>query len=83
MQFIISSKSIFIVYIDLKFIFYHGLNSWYCHFDDDVYVNSPELQKLLSSLEHEDIYYLGIRSVEHNKSVKKNFDTKLIPIVVS
>ncbi len=65
--------------IDLKF--YHGCFRWYCHFDDDVYVNSVELQKLLSSYDHESIYYLGRRSVDHDKHVKKNTNHKLIPTV--
>ena len=32
---------------------------WFCHFDDDVYVNAVALQKLLSSYNYSGYWYLG------------------------
>ena len=32
---------------------------WYCHFDDDVYVNVKELSKLLSQYNSSKPYYIG------------------------
>ena len=43
-----------------------SLSSWYCHFDDDVYVNIPSLHKLLSSYSPEEPCYLGNLSINPN-----------------
>ena len=43
---------------------------WYCHFDDDMYVNSPELQDLLSGYPFEGKHYLGRWSVSGKKRLK-------------
>ena len=32
---------------------------WFCHFDDDVYVNVKELSKLLSQYNSSEPYYIG------------------------
>ena len=32
---------------------------WFCHFDDDVYVNVPQLSKLLQQYDPHQPYYLG------------------------
>jgi hypothetical protein len=36
---------------------------WYCHFDDDVYLNVKSLRKLLKSLDPQGKHYLGKWSV--------------------
>ena len=42
-----------------------AMYKWFCHFDDDVYVNAVALQKLLCSYNHSGYWYLGRwRSVE-------------------
>ena len=40
--------------------------NWFCHFDDDVYVNTVALQKLLSSHNQYGYWYLGRWSVNRN-----------------
>ena len=32
---------------------------WFCHFDDDIYVNTPALSKLLKQYNSQDSIYLG------------------------
>ena len=32
---------------------------WFCHFDDDVYVNVPQLSKLLQQYDPHQPYYIG------------------------
>ena len=32
---------------------------WYCHFDDDMYVNVPELSNLLQQYDPGKPYYIG------------------------
>ena len=44
-------------YSDTIFIFVRV--NWYCHFDDDIYVNVKELSKLLSQYDPSKPYYIG------------------------
>ena len=39
--------------------FYWYRVKWYCHFDDDVYVNVKELSKLLAKYNSSKPYYIG------------------------
>lgn len=51
---------------------------WFCHFDDDNYVNVPALLDLLSKYDHKEDWYLGKPSIKmpikiphpDNKSVR-------------
>ena len=36
-----------------------AMYKWFCHFDDDVYVNAVALQKLLGTYDHSGYWYLG------------------------
>ena len=38
---------------------------WMCHFDDDMYVNIPELVNLLKGYKHTEDWYLGKPSLRH------------------
>lgn len=38
---------------------------WFCHIDDDTYVNVPALVKLLQQYNHSDDWYLGKPSLKH------------------
>ena len=38
---------------------------WMCHFDDDTYVNIPELVELLRQHKHTEDWYLGKPSLRH------------------
>ena len=40
-------------------------NRWFCHFDDDNYVNLPNLVALLQNYNHSDDWYLGKPSLNH------------------
>lgn len=40
-------------------------NKWFCHFDDDNYVNIPRLLDLLQSYDPQDDWYLGKPSIRH------------------
>ncbi len=37
-----------------KFIY-----SWYCHIDDDMYINTLELENYLLSRDHNEAHYIG------------------------
>ena len=39
--------------------FYWYRVKWYCHFDDDIYVNVKELSKLLAKYNSSKPYYIG------------------------
>ena len=60
------------------------LHSWYCHFDDDVYVNIKALHNLLSTLNPLDKHYLGKLSrdtaLKVSNDVKNNFDDLVSPL---
>ena len=45
-----------------------AMYKWFCHFDDDVYVNAVALQKLLSSYDHSGYWYLGRWRVNEKSS---------------
>jgi hypothetical protein len=38
---------------------------WFCHVDDDTYVNVPELSRLLRKYNHTEDWYLGKPSLKH------------------
>lgn len=38
-------------------------NRWFCHFDDDNYVNVPRLVSVLQKYNHQEDWYLGRTSV--------------------
>ena len=40
-------------------------NRWFCHFDDDNYVNLPNLVALLQNYNHSEDWYLGKPSLDH------------------
>lgn len=44
---------------------------WFCHLDDDTYLNVPGLVKLLQSYNHTDDWYLGRPSLRHPIEVMK------------
>ncbi|XP_065898656.1 beta-1,3-N-acetylglucosaminyltransferase lunatic fringe-like [Dysidea avara] len=48
---------------------------WFCHFDDDVYVNVPQLSKLLQQYDPHQPYYLG------KWPGKKRNETNVVPIL--
>ena len=37
----------------------HFSYQWYCHIDDDIYVNIPQLSQLLQQYNPEKPYYIG------------------------
>ena len=37
--------------------------SWFCHLDDDNYLNVPALVKMLSAYSHNEEWYLGKASI--------------------
>ena len=39
--------------------FVYPINSWFCHFDDDIYVNVQNLLALLKKYKHKENVYLG------------------------
>jgi hypothetical protein len=55
-------------------LFYRHINKydWFCHFDDDQYVNTHNLEKYLSTLDFNRPYYIGRNSWNHtlNRSKK-------------
>ena len=44
-------------------------NRWFCHFDDDNYVNLPNLVALLQNYNHSDDWYLGKPRLDHQMRV--------------
>ena len=38
---------------------------WFCHVDDDTYINIPELSRLLKKFNHTEDWYLGKPSLTH------------------
>ena len=62
---------------------YYDYVRWFCHFDDDNYVNVPRLVKLLQQFDPLDDWYLGKPSIRQpleiiNKDNKQvNFMTLL------
>lgn len=51
-------------------LFLFSFIRWYCHFDDDIYVNTRQLQHLLSPLNYSDDHYLGRWSVGRSTRIK-------------
>ncbi|XP_064595659.1 fringe glycosyltransferase-like [Liolophura sinensis] len=45
--------------------FLQSKKRWFCHIDDDTYVNVPELVRLLQQYNHTDDWYLGKPSLKH------------------
>ena len=43
----------------LYFDFVLNRYQWFCHFDDDVYVNVKQLSKMLQKYNHNEPYYIG------------------------
>ena len=53
-------------YIHLKLIIYfsfYNIFRWFCHFDDDNYVNVPALVRKLKQYDHNKDWYLGKPSI--------------------
>ncbi|XP_034934809.1 fringe glycosyltransferase isoform X2 [Chelonus insularis] len=48
---------------------------WFCHFDDDNYVNVPRLIKLLNNYNPRDDWYLGRPSIPAPLEIMKQYDT--------
>jgi len=44
---------------NIAMVYFVDRVEWYCHFDDDVYVNVKELSKLLSQYNSSKPYYIG------------------------
>ena len=40
---------------------------WFCHFDDDVYVNVQQLSNMLQKYDHNEPYYIGRWPTEARK----------------
>ena len=72
----ISRKSQFVVRIkdialNVVFVFFFPLSArWFCHFDDDNYVNVPALVNTLKNFNPEDDVYLGKPSLIREMEVK-------------
>ena len=43
-------------------ILLHNLSRWWCHFDDDNYVNTEKLVALLDNFNFSESFYVGRRS---------------------
>ncbi|XP_076077563.1 fringe glycosyltransferase-like [Mytilus galloprovincialis] len=50
-------------------IFMESEKRWFCHVDDDNYVNVPALVGFLQQYNHSDDWYLGIPSISHPMEV--------------
>ena len=50
-------------------VYFKKNNRWFCHFDDDNYVNLPNLVTLLQNYNHSDDWYLGKPSLNHQMRV--------------
>ncbi|XP_013190010.2 LOW QUALITY PROTEIN: fringe glycosyltransferase [Amyelois transitella] len=50
---------------------------WFCHFDDDNYVNVPRLVKILQNYNHQEDWYLGRTSVSKPVKIFKKPTNKL------
>ena len=50
---------------------------WYCHFDDDVYVNVKELSTLLSHYDSSKPYYIGRYPLSSNGAVVRYYTSNL------
>ena len=46
-------------------IFVPSISRWFCHVDDDTYVNIPALLKTLQQYNHTEDWYLGKPSLSH------------------
>lgn len=53
-------------------------NRWFCHFDDDNYVNVPALVKKLSHFDHNSEWYLGKPSISSPLQVTTKSDKKKV-----
>ena len=72
-------------------LFYEGMLtylslifSWYCHFDDDMYVNTKQLHLLLKEFDPNNRYYFGRWSVNKQDRipVRDNYENKIIDILI-
>lgn len=45
---------------------------WFCHFDDDIYVNIPALAELLSQFNATEEVYLGRWSLNKKEKIEVN-----------
>ena len=50
---------------------------WFCHFDDDVYVNVKELSKLLSKYNSSEPLYIG-RSITGHRALIVSYNNEVI-----
>lgn len=66
----------FVNFLELQIILLFFRNRWFCHFDDDNYVNIPALVKTLQRFNFEEDVYLGkpslIKEMEVNKKENDN-----------
>ena len=44
--------------------FFHSIFRWFCHFDDDNYVNLPALIRTLKEYDPKEDWYLGKTSIQ-------------------
>ena len=52
---------------------------WFCHFDDDNYVNVPQLVKMLQDFSWQDDWYLGKPSI---KAPLEILDRENLPVMI-
>ena len=50
------------------------LPNWFCHFDDDTFVNFRNLKETLKSYDPENDHYLGKRSISNPIKIRYNLD---------
>ncbi len=55
--------------------------SWFCHFDDDNYVNVPELMRLLSMYDPRRDWYLGRPSTRGPIEIQDRAQEPVSPIM--
>ncbi|CAB0034608.1 unnamed protein product, partial [Trichogramma brassicae] len=56
------------------------LSQWFCHFDDDNYVNVPRLLKLLDNYNPREDWYLGRPSIPNPLEIVKGGDSTKRPV---
>lgn len=52
-------------------------NRWFCHFDDDNYVNVPRLVSILQTYNHQEDWYLGRTSIYEPVKIYKKPTSKV------
>lgn len=67
---VIFSKPLSLIEDFVFFIKYFIRFRWFCHFDDDNYVNIPQLQQLLSEYDPSADWYLGRPSIASPLEIK-------------